>query len=1014
MANTKNIKDVIKEEYIKCAKDPIYFMKKYVKIQHPLRGTIAFDTYPFQDNTLNDLVAERFNIILKSRQMGITTLVAAYALHLMTFNNDKNILCLSITQETSKEIVTKVRFANDNLPSWLKVQASEDNRLSLKLKNGSKITAASSAGTSGRSSALSLLIIDEAAFIDGIEEIWLSAQSTLSTGGKATILSCVTADTYIFDEKIGLTQISNYIQADKIGPYIIKEYGVLGKNRIRNGTLFHNNGKVDTNIIKTKFSELECSLNHKLWAYKVLDKKYGWVKSEDLKVGDFLSIQRGMNIWINNDSTDDFMPSVSPKIKSPFNPKKLTPDICYLLGLYISEGSVYKVKNKDGELIGGTLTITCGDGISQIFDKLSLTYSTSDNLHYCVSNKNLIEFLEYLGFDLSLHANKKIIPQRLMSISKDNMVYLMRGIFDGDGSGTANRVTLGVTSSELISQVRMILNNFGILCSRFHHSSEKKNSYGGRIKHNHSTHTLEIYGRNALKFFNEINFGIERKSTGVKKILKNNLKRTCSHDVIPNSLSLVKELYVVSGENTRTIKDKFGLQLNGVVSTKTRYKTENVSADNVRIMYYNYKHLLSEKSRSYWDNIIDDSTVWCEIKSMTRGRSETYDFSLPDNPDDNWDHSVVYNGIVGHQTPNGVGNFFHKKWAEAESGEVIEGMPKFNPISLPWHLHPERDQTWRDLQTKNLGPKGAAQECDCEFSTSGNTVIEIPLLQWYEKNHMRDPMEKRGFDKGYWIYKYPEAGKSYMVVGDVARGDGTDYSAAHIIEIETMEQVAEYKGKLPTKEYAHALMTMATEYNKALLVIENANVGWAVIQEVIDKNYDNLFYSSSDLQYVDVETQMTNKINTQEKKMTPGFTTSSKSRPLLISKLESYIRNKEVIIHSRRLLDELNVFIWKSTGTSSAKAEAMDGYNDDLVMAMAIGLWIRDVALRLRSEADTIAKTILSKIGSTSSEQIKNNVSSVYKSQSNPFGAYHNPWRMHVGGGSSGSDKTEDITWLLR
>jgi hypothetical protein len=56
---------------------------------------------------------------------------------LMTFHSDKQILCLSITQETSKAIVTKVRFANDNLPSWLKVPAVEDNRLSLKLKNGS-------------------------------------------------------------------------------------------------------------------------------------------------------------------------------------------------------------------------------------------------------------------------------------------------------------------------------------------------------------------------------------------------------------------------------------------------------------------------------------------------------------------------------------------------------------------------------------------------------------------------------------------------------------------------------------------------------------------------------------------------------------------------------------------------------------------------------------------------------------------------------------------------------------
>jgi hypothetical protein len=253
-----------------------------------------------------------------------------------------------------------------------------------------------------------------------------------------------------------------------------------------------------------------------------------------------------------------------------------------------------------------------------------------------------------------------------------------------------------------------------------------------------------------------------------------------------------------------------------------------------------------------------------------------------------------------------------------------------------------------------------------------------------------------------------------MVSADVARGDASDYSAAQILDIETMEQVAEYKGKLPTKEYARALMTMATEYNNALLVVENANVGWAVIQEVLDANYPNLFYSSADLQYVDVENQMTNKLNREERKMTPGFTTSHKSRPLLISKLESYFRNKEVIIHSKRLIEELQVFIWKS-GAVSAKAEAMDGYNDDLVMAMGISLWIRDVALRLRKEADSVTRTIIDRIGVASPQQMINNMKTLNGDKGvNPFGVYNNPWQMHVGGPGMHGAKPEDLTWLLR
>ena len=158
---------------------------------------------------------------------------------------------------------------------------------------------------------------------------------------------------------------------------------------------------------------------------------------------------------------------------------------------------------------------------------------------------------------------------------------------------------------------------------------------------------------------------------------------------------------------------------------------------------------------------------------------------------------------------------------------------------------------------------------------------------------------------------------------------------------------------------------------------------------------------------------MTNKIHAQESKMTPGFTTSNKSRPLLISKLESYIRNKEAIIHSKRLIEELSVFIWKSTGSTSAKAEAMEGYNDDLVMAFAIAMWIRDVALRLRKDADSVTRSIISKIGSTSNEQIKSNMVALHKSGANPYGVYVNPWKMNIGGPGGGPGKSEDLTWLL-
>ena len=206
-------------------------------------------------------------------------------------------------------------------------------------------------------------------------------------------------------------------------------------------------------------------------------------------------------------------------------------------------------------------------------------------------------------------------------------------------------------------------------------------------------------------------------------------------------------------------------------------------------------------------------------------------------------------------------------------------------------MHPDRDQTWRDDQEKALGPTKAAQECDANFLTSGNSIIDPLILQWYKETMVKEPMEQAGVDKNLWIWNYPDYTKEYIVVADVARGDGTDYSATQVFEIESLDQVAEYKGQLSTTDYGNFLIELATKYNDALLIVENNNVGWATLQTIIDRGYKNLFYQSKDLQYVDTEHQMaSNRYRSQDRNMIPGFTTSKKTRPLVVAKMEEYTR----------------------------------------------------------------------------------------------------------------------------
>jgi len=191
MSENVNYREIIKQEYIKCVADPSHFMRKYCNIQHPQRGRVLFNLYPFQAKVLNLWKDNPYSIILKSRQLGISTLAAGYTLWLMLFHKDKNILCIATKQDTAKNMVTKVRFMYDNLPSWLKEKDKpiEDSKLTLKLNNGSQVKATSASSDAGRSEAVSLLLIDEAAFIENIGEIWASAQQTLATGGGAIVLS---------------------------------------------------------------------------------------------------------------------------------------------------------------------------------------------------------------------------------------------------------------------------------------------------------------------------------------------------------------------------------------------------------------------------------------------------------------------------------------------------------------------------------------------------------------------------------------------------------------------------------------------------------------------------------------------------------------------------------------------------------------------------------------------------------------------------------------------------------
>jgi len=302
-------------------------------------------------------------------------------------------------------------------------------------------------------------------------------------------------------------------------------------------------------------------------------------------------------------------------------------------------------------------------------------------------------------------------------------------------------------------------------------------------------------------------------------------------------------------------------------------------------------------------------------------------------------------GCIALSTPNGVGNWFHQTCVDAESSKN-----DFELVTLPWDVHPDRDKEWFDKETKNMSRRQIAQELKCNFNMSGETVFHPEDME-YIRQSIEEPKYRTGFDRNLWIWDEYRTGNNYLVTADVARGDGNDYSTFHVFNLEAAEIVAEYQGKPTPDMFASMLGEIGREYGNALMVVENNNIGWSVLDKIQETTYDNLYYSKkSSHEYV--ESHLAEYQNAHA-----GFATTQKTRPLIIAKLEEFIRNKLIKIKSKRLYNEMQTFVWVH-----GKPQAMKRNNDDLIMALAIGCWVKDTALTARSRDIAYQKAFLSSI----------------------------------------------------
>lgn len=373
-----------------------------------------------------------------------------------------------------------------------------------------------------------------------------------------------------------------------------------------------------------------------------------------------------------------------------------------------------------------------------------------------------------------------------------------------------------------------------------------------------------------------------------------------------------------------------------------------------------------------------------------RGYTPTYlvfdEAAFVDNGDELYSAAITSLGTGGKatliSTPNGYDKLYYKTYEQSQ-----QGLNDYNIIELKWYedprynkglvwkkleeIIPEVEFTFKSFEEKikdgykpsstwyvdmckgmNNDKKRIAQELDVSFLGSGGNVIEDEFINLQDSMNVREPkfIDKTYYDGNsglIWIWEHPIEGHEYIMAGDVSRGDGSDFSTFQIVDFTTMEQVAEYQGKIPPDLFADVLKTYGMLYN-AYLIVDNIGIGYTTASKLVEIKYPNLHYD---------EKSENNKV--------PGFNING-VRLNVISNLEIAIRTNIIKIRSKRLINEMKTFIYKN-----GKPDHMDGYHDDLLMSLGMSLWILESSFKKLVKLEKQAKAMLSSwvVGSGNSAQ---------------------------------------------
>ena len=178
------------KEFVKCSEDPIYFIRKYIKIVSLDEGIIPFDMYDFQEEMVDRFHHNRFNIAKLPRQSGKSTVVTSYLLWYVIFNDNVNVAILANKAPTAREMLGRLQLSYENLPKWMQQGIVGWNKGSVELENGSRLLASSTSASAVRGMSFNIIFLDEFAFVPNniAEQFFASVYPTISSGKNTKVI----------------------------------------------------------------------------------------------------------------------------------------------------------------------------------------------------------------------------------------------------------------------------------------------------------------------------------------------------------------------------------------------------------------------------------------------------------------------------------------------------------------------------------------------------------------------------------------------------------------------------------------------------------------------------------------------------------------------------------------------------------------------------------------------------------------------------------------------------------